>query len=296
MSELSDAVLRTLAYAKVFGNGVRFHEWERFLLSAQLFSSLEIKEMSEHLLKQGKTQKTTRKPETVLWRRALLFRTWASWIPWIQSVWVTGSLAVDRARSDDDVDFMIVTDPNRLWISRFLIVGIGFLFGRVRTRFRANQVSWPGYWCLNLWLEAGATLMPEDQQNVYTAREVVQAIPLYRRQDVQADQFLLNNSWVRLWSLSGWSVARSRARSLPFSPRAFPASVLNLIPEVLVTWVNRQAWKLQGSFLARHQTRERVLYDRAFFHPRDTKRHVESEYERICAVLGVSPWPSAHKH
>src|SRR5690349_19112684 len=42
-------------------------------------------------------------------------------IPWIDGVFVTGSLAMNSVTPNDDIDFLIVTQPQRLWLTRLWV-------------------------------------------------------------------------------------------------------------------------------------------------------------------------------
>ena len=43
------------------------------------------------------------------WREVQRAVAYLRWIPWIESIWVTGGLAIGNVQADDDIDFLIVT-------------------------------------------------------------------------------------------------------------------------------------------------------------------------------------------
>jgi hypothetical protein len=86
---------------------------------------------------------------------------------------VTGALAVDNATPDADVDFLIVTEPGRVWLCRSLVIQT------VRAARLGGTVLCPN------WLLAADALALGDR-GLYAARELAQMVPVtghdvYRR-------------------------------------------------------------------------------------------------------------------
>src|SRR5690606_16752064 len=54
-----------------------------------------------------------------LWPQAVRYGHWLARLPFIRMVAVTGALAVHNAAGpDDDLDYMLVTSANRVWLAR----------------------------------------------------------------------------------------------------------------------------------------------------------------------------------
>ena len=86
---------------------------------------------------------------------------------------LTGSLAVMNVTETADFDYLLVTQPGRLWLARAFAV----TFGRVVRRFGSTL-------CVNLLLSENALAWPHH--DLYSAREICQMIPItginvYRR-------------------------------------------------------------------------------------------------------------------
>ncbi|GAB4571122.1 MAG: hypothetical protein Kow0077_07000 [Anaerolineae bacterium] len=97
-------------------------------------------------------------------------RRYARWIarmPFVRMVALTGALAVrSPEHAHDDLDYFIVAAEGRVWLARafaILIVRVGRLFG---VEVCPNYV-------------ASETALRQRVHNLYLAREVAQAIPLY---------------------------------------------------------------------------------------------------------------------
>ncbi|MBV9357946.1 MAG: hypothetical protein JO023_20745 [Chloroflexi bacterium] len=118
-----------------------------------------------------------------LWQHArsvgLLF--WA--LPFVRMVGVTGSLAMNNVARDDDIDFMLVTHPDRLWTARALAIGVVRL-----ARLRGCTA------CPNYLVSTRALAL--RQHNLFTAHELLQLVPLHGR--AAYHQLLDANAWV--WS------------------------------------------------------------------------------------------------
>lgn len=197
------------------------------------------------------------------------FLSWAKQVPWVQAIFVTGSLAMENAQADDDADFMIVTNPNRLWLTRILLVGIALMHGKRR--------SWRGEekrsWCLNLWLDENHLAIEEPYRDVYRAYEVIQARPVFSR-GKQAQLFWQANEWVKEF-LPNWEVTTSTQKKRGTPQRTF----------FLLDGFDWLVWQLQVWYMSSHRTSERVGRGFAFFHPRDTKKIIMNRWQQTIKEL-----------
>jgi hypothetical protein len=121
----------------------------------------------------------------VLWRWAHRYGRWLACVPFVRMAAVSGSLAVENASGEADVDFFIITEKKRLWIARFCLV-----FLRLLTRSLPRL--FPVAACPNYLLSLAA--LEIENRSLYTAHEVVQAVPLWGAEAYQ--RFLLANAWV----------------------------------------------------------------------------------------------------
>jgi hypothetical protein len=101
--------------------------------------------------------------------------------PFVRAVFVSGELAKGVASENSDVDFVIVTANNRVWICRTLLI----LFKKV---FLLNSRK---YCCLNHFV--AERCLEVQEQNIYTALELVTLRPLHNTRLL--DAYLNANSW-----------------------------------------------------------------------------------------------------
>lgn len=181
-------------------------------------------------------------------------------IPSINLIAITGALAMDNSDEFDDIDLMIITKSNWLWLTRFLTYGLLDLFS---LRRKPNQTNLKDKLCLNLFLDESALAIPVSQRNLYTAHEVVQIKPLFDRGDTYL-KFLNINQWV----------TKFLPHSLKPKSLTTPNSPIKTKPFILETI----AFKLQHWYMKPKLTREKVSLHSAFFHPRPTSKIILTQY------------------
>ncbi len=186
-------------------------------------------------------------------------------LPWVRGVAVTGSVAVENAESNDDVDLMIVCAANRLWLVRPLLIFFSQLYGKRRT-WRGEEGN---SWCFNLWLETNSLSVPATQRSLYTGYEVCQARWIVSK-DGCASEFFTANRWVEGIVPFFFKYAQSRAAGVDrrHSNFSFPPIA------ILLDLANLISFSFQHLYMLPHMTQERVSLRSAAFHPRDTRGNI----------------------
>jgi hypothetical protein len=177
------AILRTLLYADIFDYPLTPTEIHHYLLGttaapeavqAALNTSpwlaARVTRVNGYIAVAGRAalgplRDKRRQHASSLWPRA---RRWARLIgclPFVRMVAVTGALAVDNAPPGDDIDFLIVTAPDRVWLARALAVGL----------VRLARLCGVGL-CPNYVLSQSA--LAEERRNLFVAHDLAQMVPL----------------------------------------------------------------------------------------------------------------------
>ena len=114
------------------------------------------------------------------WGKVKSMTSFLEGLPWVVGVGVTGSLAMNNARMDDDIDLVILTKRNRLWLVRLLVVLYLSIKGWRRPKgvegHSGNAVK--DRICDNLYLDEEALL---QDGSVRMAYEIVQLKPVIDR-------------------------------------------------------------------------------------------------------------------
>src|SRR5512142_725449 len=180
---VATAVLRTLTYADLFDYAMTPDEIFRFLIGVRASRAEVDAALNDHARLNGNVariegfltlpnremlaaaRKRLHAAAARQLPRARFYARLLAYLPFVRMVAITGGLAMENAR-DGDSDYFLVTAPGRVWLVRGMavaLVRIARLFG--------------DHLCPNLLLSTNALALSD--QNLYTAHEIIQMIPLY---------------------------------------------------------------------------------------------------------------------
>ncbi len=115
--------------------------------------------------------------------RARRFSSFISRFPYVRGVSVSGSLSKGFIGDDPDIDYFIITSPNRLWFARTLLV----VFKKI---FLLNSYR---YFCINYFIDTES--LEIEEQNLFTATEIATMIPMFG--NGIKSEFFKQNKWVQ---------------------------------------------------------------------------------------------------
>lgn len=103
--------------------------------------------------------------------------------PYIRATFLSGAISKNVVPPDGDIDFFIITKPQRLWLARTLLIAFRRVF-----LFNSHK-----YLCVNYFVdEENMTIM---DKNLFSATEVVHLIPTFGAE--YHTKFHAKNEWVR---------------------------------------------------------------------------------------------------
>lgn len=192
-------VLKPILYADIFDFPLTFEE---------VYQYIEVKashEMVQHLLDEAQVagqivhvdgyyslakrsalaakRRERQRASNKLWPKASYYGRWLAAVPFVRMVAVTGSLAVENPRDGvDDIDYLIVTRPGRLWFCRALIIMM-VRYGHLRGT----------HLCPNYLITENKLYF--DSTDFFTAREMVQMKLVYGTEFYQ-----------KMWQINDWVI------------------------------------------------------------------------------------------
>lgn len=274
-ASLIEAIVRTVAYADVFDYPLRADEVHRYLLEREAPAST-----IKHLLSNGylvpqrlsrqqdyfalpgrETIVTTRQQRAeiaaALWPLAIYYGRLIARLPFVRMVAVTGSLAVNNADAHADVDYLIVTANDRVWLARACVILV------VRLARRRHQLEL----CPNFILSERALAFPPT---LYNAREIVQMVPLAGLETYH--QLRQSNQWTTNFLPNAAGLPDNL---YPILPTAAPGWLPRLIESALRSPA--------GSALEKWEMQRKIRRFRQF-----TDQHTEANF--------TADWCKGHFH
>jgi adenine-specific DNA methylase len=121
----------------------------------------------------------------------------------IRMVGITGSVAANNAKNNDDIDLLLVCLPNSLWLTRLWV----WLLVRIKNipHRKYGQIEGKDEFCFNLWLETDSLKLPLTKQNRKNAIDMVMMKIILDKDNV-FQEMLHQNIWVKYFCANGfWS-------------------------------------------------------------------------------------------
>ncbi len=285
---LEDAIVQTVAYSDVFQYPLKVEEVHRYLIRwrvapAELYATLvspqvvpgRLRAVGEYYTLPGReeiveTRKRRARASAALWRKAVFWGHRIAALPFVRMVAVTGALSVDNSEDGDDLDYLIVTEPGRLWLCRGMVIAL------VRLAARQGDVICPNYF-----ISERALVVKEH--NLYTAHEMAQMVPLSGYGLYQRMREL--NPWVEEWLPNAVGLPR------PMPTAAMPAAKWRPLAEALLRtpvggWLERSEMRRKLRKLTQ-QSAASANPEESEFGPDWCKGHFHAHGQQTAQALGT---------
>ena len=223
MTPLSIAILRTLAYFDVFDYPLTIDQLWRWLYPADGQTiSASLSDVEQELEKPELKSKVGRGGTYVFlagrdhivavresrfkygerkWKRVLSAIGFLEVVPFIRMVAVVNTLAIDNAKEESDMDLLIVTAPQHLWLARLAITGIVSMLGYRRHGDKIkNRICLSFYSTTDVIDFSPLQLQPKDPHFAFWTS---QAVPLINNNGTY-EKFQSANAWVKDYLPNAW--------------------------------------------------------------------------------------------
>ncbi len=285
------AILRTLVYADIFDFPLTPAEIHHYLIAerasldavrAALTSSAWLAARVTRLdgcfavgdrAEVGLLREARQRHSATLW---FLARRWAARIgclPFVRMVAVTGALAMDNSSAGDDIDFLVVAAPGRVWLARALTIAL----------VRVARLGGVGL-CPNYVLSQSA--LAQDRHDLYVAHDLAQMVPLVGHA-VYAEMRAANE-----WVVEFLPHARHPLHSEPeLAPRNWLRALQRLgerllsgpLGDALEAWERRRKLRKFSSAAQKPGSAAQLDADHVKGHFDDHGHFVLAEYEKRAA-------------
>ncbi|MEO8065405.1 MAG: hypothetical protein ABI643_00935 [Candidatus Doudnabacteria bacterium] len=132
---------------------------------------------------------------TKKWQKIDRYFNWLAILPFVRNISVINSLALGTADSDSDIDFFVVTKPNRLYFVRSMIIVLFRLLGVYKTRQRIKDRFCFGFFVSQKNRDLYHLLIkPSDPYLVFWLAGMR---PLLGAGEYQ--EFMAQNSWIKTY-------------------------------------------------------------------------------------------------
>lgn len=277
---LQKCILRTLNYADIFDYPLKKEEIYRWYIKSfnhpltsfneelsDLIKEKLIENKDEYFYLKGRDEivefrKRREEWSKEKWEIAEEIAKKLKKIPGIKLIGITGSLAMSNSRKDDDIDLLIITAGNSLWLVRLMVFLFTLILGINRRKPKDREVK--NKICFNLFLEENHLKI--DPENLFLAHEICQMKPIFERDNIY-NRFIKENEWVKKYLPNAVKITNHQ-----------PLSTNN--NKGLLSFLNYLAYRMQLLYMKPKITNEKVSLHQAFFHPHNLEKKILKEYQK----------------
>jgi hypothetical protein len=197
---LERAILRTLLYSDLFDYPLTPEEVAHYLVGVSGTAddvraclvrtrclADRVVEIDGYLALRGREALIARRLDRAassdrLWRRARRFVRVLRLLPFVRMIAITGALSMNNSAAGDDIDVLIVTAPDRVWLTRAFAVALVYA-GKL-----CSDTLCPNY-------VISERALALERHTLFVAHEFVQMVPVYGL--TVYDRMRAANGWIQ---------------------------------------------------------------------------------------------------
>ncbi|NMB70249.1 nucleotidyltransferase domain-containing protein [candidate division WWE3 bacterium] len=269
-------IKKTLAYSAVFKYPLSYYQLTTYLMGKREYAYFFFNKQLRRLLKNKHIGVEKEKffmlgNKPVSWQtrykisKDIITKTKESLqalegVPWIKMIAITGSVAAHNADKDSDVDIFIISQKNRLWITRLLT----FLYLKILNLYPKTDGE-IGKVCANLYMDEDNLAWPRDKRSVYIAHDIARMQPIFHRDNVYF-RFMTANKWINDF-LPNFKFEQIEKTKPWVKGHSF---IVNFIENILM--------HLQLAYMKKHKTNEITKKHLIHFNKNDNSAKILNEF------------------
>lgn len=192
-----------------------------------------------------------------------------SLVPTVLFIGISGGLALENAQEKDDIDLFVITSKGSLWITRLILVSLLIIMNQYRGRGKKESQKI----CLNMLISEEALMFEKNRQNLYTAHEITQMLPVFERNNTYG-KFIIANKWVEEFMPN--AIDRIKNHELRIMEKQKSLFIIHYSLFIL----DKFAKSLQLLYMRGHKTTETINDKMLAFHTFEYKNYVLEEYNK----------------
>lgn len=168
---------------------------------------------------------------------------------------ITGSVAAGYPKKNNDIDLIIITKINKLWLIR-LKLRFFIMINKIPHR-KFGKKEKTDEFCFNLWLDEKSLRLGKEKQNLKNAVDLILMKPLINRNKTY-EKFVLVNDWAKKYVATGYN-----QKIFNFKFLILKKEIREALLERIINWL--MFW-LQFLYMKKKIKNEKVGLHEAFFH------------------------------
>ena len=197
MDRLDRAIETTRNYGRKFGVEYGKRQIRERLISATIFKKDKINTRLKELRVKSFELTNKEKVEKAEKLAKLIARNFKD----ILMIGITGSVAAGYPAKESDIDLMIITKRDRLWLTRLLMRMFILVKQIPHRKFGLKEKN--NDFCFNLWMEEDTLLLPDNRCNLRNAMDAMLMIPILDRDNIHK-KFLIANNWIKNYLVNSY--------------------------------------------------------------------------------------------
>lgn len=277
-----ESILQTLVYFNIFSYPLSKKELHLFaresLTSTELDTALEkllaqniIYKINDFYLLENNPDwvnrrlKGNEKAKAVL-KKAQKNARFISQFPFVNGVFISGSMSKGFLDEEGDVDYFIITKPNRLWVARTCLIAYKKIF----------LLNSRKYFCVNYFVDDDSLEIKE--KNLFTATEIYTIMPMVNESLFK--NFYSTNDWVSSFYPTMGKVHENNI--LPLKKNAFATFVQWLMKGNFGEFLDKRFMRMTlKRWNKKFKTYTNEEFELLFRSERRVSKHHPSNYQKM---------------